>query len=70
MPAAPAKSLAAKPVKLTRPATVTAEEREAMIREAAYFRAERHNFDPSFNSLNWEEATQEIDALLAKQGQA
>lgn len=37
-----------------------------MIREAAYFIAEKHGFDPSFDSMNWEEATQQIDVLLAK----
>ncbi|MFZ1576677.1 MAG: DUF2934 domain-containing protein [Chromatiaceae bacterium] len=37
-----------------------------MIRDAAYFIAEKHGFDPSFDSMNWEEATQQIDVLLAK----
>lgn len=40
-----------------------------MIKEAAYFLAEKHGFDPSFDSLNWEEATRQIDALLAQGGQ-
>lgn len=51
------------------PTLVDAENREAMIREAAYYLAEKHGFDPSFDSLNWEEATQQIDALLARGGQ-
>ncbi len=51
------------------PTLVDAENREAMIREAAYYLAEKHGFDPSFDSLNWEEATQQIDALLTRGGQ-
>ena len=58
--------LAAKSQNSSPSAAVTAEEREAMIREAAYFIAEKHGFDSSFDSMNWEEATQQIDVLLAK----
>jgi hypothetical protein len=39
-----------------------------MIREAAYFRAEKRSFDPSFDDQNWAEAVAEVDALLAKRG--
>jgi hypothetical protein len=45
---------------------VTAEERDAMIREAAYYKAEKRNFDPAFDAANWEEAVREVDELLAK----
>lgn len=73
-PAAAASSPAPKPTParsktLTPPTLVDAENREAMIREAAYYLAEKHGFDSSFDSLNWEEATQQIDALLARRGQ-
>ncbi|MCC7277699.1 MAG: DUF2934 domain-containing protein [Chromatiaceae bacterium] len=37
-----------------------------MIKDAAYFIAEKHGFDPSLDALNWEEATRQIDAFLAK----
>lgn len=63
-----AKAPATKPTAKSDPTGVTAEEREAMIKEAAYFLAEKHGFDPSFDSLNWEEATQQIVAHLAKGG--
>jgi hypothetical protein len=39
-----------------------------MIREAAYFKAEKRGFDPRFDNQNWVEAVEEVDALLAKQG--
>jgi hypothetical protein len=39
-----------------------------MIEEAAYYRAEKRGFDPSFNQQNWDEATREIDAILAGGG--
>ncbi|NCA90137.1 MAG: DUF2934 domain-containing protein [Gammaproteobacteria bacterium] len=53
----------------SRPRRVNPAEREAMIREAAYYLAEKHNFDPRFDQENWLEATREIDALLAERGQ-
>ena len=40
------------------------EERQAMIAEAAYFRAEQRNFAPGFEELDWFEAEKEIDTLL------
>jgi len=39
--------------------------REAMIQEAAYFLAEKRGFDERFTVQNWEEATRQIDDLLA-----
>jgi hypothetical protein len=44
---------------------VSAQERYRMIEEAAYYKAEKRNFDPSFNAQNWAEAEREIDAMLA-----
>ncbi len=67
-PVPAARAPATRPAATSEPSGVTAEEREAMIKEAAYFLAEKHGFDPSFDSLNWEEATQQIDALLAQGG--
>lgn len=43
---------------------VTPEERLILIQEAAYFRAERRNFDPTFDLENWVEAEGEIDDML------
>ena len=54
-------------VELPRLAAIDPAKREAMIREAAYYLSEKQGFDPSYNDLNWEEATKEIDALLARQ---
>ena len=39
-----------------------------MIREAAYYLAEKRNFDSRFDQENWAEATRQIDALLAERG--
>lgn len=54
-------------VELPQLAAIDPAKREAMIREAAYYLSEKQGFDPSYNDLNWEEATKEIDALLARQ---
>jgi len=39
-----------------------------MIQEAAYYKAENHNFDPAFDAQNWAEAEAEVEAMLAKRG--
>lgn len=39
-----------------------------MIREAAYFKAEKRGFDPRFDRQNWEDACHEIDTMLAARG--
>ncbi len=44
---------------------VAPQERYKMIEEAAYYKAEKRNFDPAFNAQNWAEAEREIDAMLA-----
>lgn len=45
---------------------VTPEQREQMIREAAYYRAERSGFTGTADE-DWSAAQQEVDAMLAKQ---
>ena len=39
-----------------------------MIREGAYFKAEKRGFDTRYDQQNWDEAAQEVDAMLAKRG--
>lgn len=46
---------------------VTAEQRDQMIREAAYYRAERSGFTGTTADEDWSAAQQEVDAMLAKQ---
>lgn len=46
---------------------VSAEQREQMIREAAYFRAERKGFVGSNADEDWQAAQEEVDALLETQ---
>jgi hypothetical protein len=43
---------------------LTAEQREAMIAEAAYFRAEKRGFAQGHEVEDWLTAEQEIDALV------
>jgi aryl-alcohol dehydrogenase-like predicted oxidoreductase len=40
-------------------------DRNAMIAEAAYFRAQRHGFTPGHELEDWIAAEKEIDALLS-----
>lgn len=47
---------------------VSPEERLAMIEEAAYYKAEKHEFDSKYDQQNWQEATREIDSMLARRG--
>lgn len=46
---------------------VTDEQREQMIREAAYFRAQRRGFPQGESAENWAKAEKEVDALLEQQ---
>ncbi len=46
---------------------VTREEREQMIRDAAFYRAEKHGFSGGSEAEDWAEAEREIDALLAQE---
>ena len=45
-------------------AAVSAEDRRAMIAEAAYLRAERRGFAPGHEAEDWLAAEVEVDALL------
>jgi len=46
---------------------VNPDEREKMIAEAAYYRAEQHGFDPTCVEDDWYEAEKDIDAMLFKE---
>lgn len=46
---------------------VSAEQREQMIREAAYYRAEKRGFSGANTEEDWLAATQEIDTIIAQQ---
>jgi hypothetical protein len=43
---------------------ITPRQRLDMIAEAAYFIAEKHGFDPTRSTQDWQEAEREIDILL------
>ena len=47
-------------------AEVTNEERQRLIAEAAYFRAERRNFVPGYELRDWLDAEAEIEAKMIK----
>jgi len=49
-----------------KPTAVSPEQREAMIQEAAYYKAERRNFAPGFELQDWAEAEWEIDEQLRR----
>ena len=55
-----------KPVSLQHLANVTPEQRLDMIREAAYYRAEKRNFAEGNDAQDWADAEREIDELTAK----
>ncbi len=44
--------------------TISAEERQAMIAEAAYFRAERRGFEPGYERDDWLAAERDIERAL------
>ncbi len=48
-------------------AAVTPEQREAMIREAAYFLAQQRGFQGGTPEQDWREAEAQIDRMLAEQ---
>lgn len=60
-PAAPPKKTT---VSKPKPPAVTAEERDRMIREAAYYIAERRGFEGGSPAEDWEQAEAEVDQLL------
>jgi len=46
---------------------ITPEDREEMISEAAYYRAEQHGFNPTSVEEDWFEAEKTIDEMLHKE---
>ena len=64
--ASPKAALEDKPVDLKGLAHVNNDQREAMIAEAAYFKAEKRNFVGGDTAQDWADAEREIDELLAK----
>ena len=62
----PQPSLEEKPVSLQHLAKVTPEQRQDMVREAAYYKAEKRNFTGGSDAQDWADAEREIDELLAK----
>ncbi|HYN76885.1 MAG TPA: DUF2934 domain-containing protein [Lamprocystis sp. (in: g-proteobacteria)] len=55
-----------KPVSLQHLTNVTPEQRQHMIQEAAYYRAEKRHFTGGSDAEDWAEAEREIDELMAK----
>jgi hypothetical protein len=55
---------AAAPRRWRKPATVTAEQREQMIAEAAYYIAEQRNFQGGDPGQDWLQAEADIDRSL------
>jgi hypothetical protein len=47
-----------------KPPTLSPQQRIDMIAEAAYFIAERHGFDPTRTTQDWQEAERQIDDML------
>jgi len=45
---------------------ITPEQRLAMIQEAAYYKAEKRNFEAGHEQSDWIEAEQDIDELIAR----
>ncbi|MCZ7592656.1 MAG: DUF2934 domain-containing protein [Kiritimatiellae bacterium] len=64
--AKPAAPVAAKPV-AAKPSVISQAERQRMIEQAAYFRAEKHGFDGD-SSAHWRAAEADIDADLKRRG--
>lgn len=61
---APPKGTRTAAAKLPQRAGVSADDRRAMIAEAAYLRAERRGFIPGHESEDWLAAEVEVDVLL------
>lgn len=53
------------PQSRTQPARSDATERQRLIAEAAYFRAERRGFAPGYEEMDWLEAEKELDMAVA-----
>ena len=56
----------AKKVRAPESSLINAEEREQMIAEAAYYRAEQHGFDASQQLDDWLKAEASIDTMLTE----
>lgn len=54
------------PGSLKQLATVTPEQRQKMIEEAAFYKAEKRNFAPGHEQEDWTDAEREIDELIAR----
>ena len=75
-PAKPTRARKARSVKATReaspvsgqPTTITADDRQAMIATAAYYRAEQRHFVPGSELEDWIAAESEIDSLIVSGG--
>jgi len=63
-PRSQAKAARTPKAKAPQRAAVSAEDRRAMIAEAAYLRAERRGFAPGQEAEDWLAAELEVDALL------
>jgi len=66
-PAPSAANTAPAPVE-SKAQSVSAEERWNMIKEAAYYKAEKRGFTGGDTAKDWAEAEKEIDAMLKEQG--
>jgi hypothetical protein len=52
------------PLRFAQPVVPSDAERERMIAEAAYYLAEKRNFAPGLEELDWRQAASDIDARL------
>ena len=65
MPATPPDSIVTRSAAFIEP-----DERQALIADGAYFRAERRGFDPGHEIDDWLEAESEIDEMLSRNRRA
>lgn len=68
-PASPAEATSGREdrqVSLKQLANANSRERLAMIREAAYYKAEKRNFAPGHDAEDWAAAERDIDELLSR----
>lgn len=56
-----------RPSSLGAPIAISTEERENMIRMAAYFKAEKRSFAPGYAEQDWADAEREVDDWLRQQ---
>lgn len=60
-----AKSLRFNPLRFSLPPPIGAEERQRMIAQAAYYRAEHRNFEPGHEVEDWLAAEKEVELRIA-----